>query len=311
MRLLAQRLIDQQLRGLGAFLQTAFDAVDDPAAGTPARADIEHVRSHPDKGNLVGLRWWAHRGATLNVHAATEHLKGLRAILAGDELLPLPAMAIARSIYEAAINTCWLIDVEVTTEQRLARWAGRLLHDTQEPPNALDSFGDKKAAQKEKKETVEGREMGQRLLSRAGFELLAKGGDRSEETARVTYRDAKSSLTPVMTDAVKRFTPDQQSLWKVFSGATHSEGWLVSGMGGPIEEVFASILAPLLDTGDALTVEVGRYFGLNPREAVTRLHRHRSVLLRRARPSDSPMLGVDGFRAASGLWPLPPPDNLP
>ena len=57
-----------------------------------------------------------------------------------------------------------------------------------------------------------------------------------------------------MTDVVKRFTPDQQSLWKVFSGATHGEGWLVSGMGGPIEEVFASILTPLLDIGDALTV---------------------------------------------------------
>lgn len=311
MRLLAQRVIDQQLRGLGAFLQAAVDAVDDPAAHTPARADLDHVNSHPDKGNLIGLRWWTHRGAILSIHAATEHLKGVRTILAGDELLPLPAMALARSVYEAVINSCWLIDVEVSTEQRLARWAGRLLNDTQEPPNTLDSFGDKEAAQYEKKRTVEGREMGQRLLSRAGFELLAKGGDRYEETARVTYRGEKSSLTPVMTDAVRRFTPDQQSLWKVFSGATHSQGWLVSGMGGPIEELFASILAPLLDTGDALVVEVGRYFGLNPREPVTRLHRHRSVLLRRARPSDSAMLGVDGFRAASRLWPLPPPDSSP
>lgn len=109
-----------------------------------------------------------------------------------------------------------------------------------------------------------------------------------------------------MTDAVKRFTPDQQSLWKLFSGATHSQGWLVDGLEGPIEELMASILSPLLDTGDALAVEVGRYFSINAREPVTRLHMHRSVLLRRARPSESAMHGVDGFRAASGLWPLPP-----
>lgn len=121
MRVLAQRLIDQQLRILGAFLQAAADAVDQPAANTPARADLDHVRSHPEKANLMGLRWWAHRGATLNVHAAVGHLKGVRTILAGDELLPLPAMALARSVYEAVINTCWLIDVEVSTEQRLAR----------------------------------------------------------------------------------------------------------------------------------------------------------------------------------------------
>ena len=62
------------------------------------------------------------------------------------------------------------------------------------------------------------------------------------------------------------------------------------------------------DTGDALAVEAGRYFGMNPREPVTRLHMHRSVLLLRARPADSAMLGVDGFRSASGLWPLPPRD---
>lgn len=311
MRLLAQRVIDQQLRNLGVFLRAASDAVDDPPASTPARADLGHVNSHPNKENLIGLRWWTHRGATLNLHAAIEHLKGVRTILAGEELLRLPAMALARSLYEAVISTCWLVDVEVSTEQRLARWAARLLHDTQEVPNALDSFGDKDAAKEERTRTAEGREMGQRLMSRAGFQLLAKGADRSKETARVTYRSEKSSLTPVMTDAARRFTPDQQSLWKVFSGATHSQGWLIAGMAGPIEDMVASVLTPMLDTGDALDVEVGRYFGINPREPVTRLHQHRTVLLRRARPSDGPMLGVDGFRAASGLWPLPRRDDVP
>lgn len=311
MRVLAQRVIDQQLRSLGAFLKAASDAVEDPLPNTPARADLDHVNSHPERGNLIGLRWWAHRGATLNMNGALEHLKGVRAVLGGNELLPLPAMALARSVYEAVINTCWLVDVEVSTEQRLARWAGRLLHDSQEVPNALDSFGGKDAAKREKERTVEGREIGQQLMARAGFEMLAKGGDRSEEMARVTYRGEKSSLTPVMTDAVKRFTPDQQSLWKLFSGATHSQGWLLGGMEGPIEELFASVLAPLLDTGDALAVEVGRYFGMDPREPVTRLHLHRTVLLQRARPSDDAMLGVDGFRAASGLRPLPPYDRVP
>lgn len=307
MRLLAERIIDQQVRDLGAFLQAASETVDDPPSGTPARADLDHVSRHLEKANLLGLRWWAHRAVALNMHAALEHLKGVRTILSEDELLPLPAMSLARSVYEAVINTCWLMDVEVSTEQRLARWAGRLLHDTQEVPNALDSFGGKEAATREKQRTVEGRKIGQKLMARAGFELLAKGGERSAETARVTYQGEKSSLTPKMREAAKRFTPDQQSLWKVFSGATHSQGWLLAGMDGPIEELFASILAPLLDTGDALAVEVGRYFGMNPRVPVTCLHLHRSVLVRRARPSDNLLLGVDGFRAASGLWPLPPP----
>ena len=93
----------------------------------------------------------------LNLSCADEHQRGLKLIVIGDELLPLPAMALARSIYEAVISTCWLVDADVSTDQRLARWAGRLLHDTQEPPNALDSFGDVKAAQREKKRVVDGR----------------------------------------------------------------------------------------------------------------------------------------------------------
>lgn len=77
MRVLAQRVIDQQLRSLWVFLRGASDAVDDPASSTPARADLDHVSGHPDKEDLMGLRWWAHRAATLNMHAAIEHLKGV------------------------------------------------------------------------------------------------------------------------------------------------------------------------------------------------------------------------------------------
>ncbi len=238
-------------------------------------------------------------------------MRGVLTILAAERLMPLPAMACARAVYEAVVQTCWLIDVEVSAEQRMARWAGRLLHDSQEPPNALDSFGEKEAAKQEKSKTVAGRGLGQKLMARAGFELKAKGGERSDETRNVTYRGEVSQLTPNIQDFVARFTPDQQSLWTIFSGATHSRGWLVAGIEGDAVELFTSILLPLLDTGDALVVEVGRYFGLDPRPPVERLHRHRGVLLRRARPSQSPMVGVDGYRAASGAWALPPRSAAP
>lgn len=307
MRTLARRIIDRELRSFGAYLRAAHAAVDDPAPGTPAREDLDHVNIHPERDNLVGLRWWAHKAVTLNLHAATEHLKGVQRLLAADgELLPLPAMACARSVYEAVINTCWLIDVEVPVEQRMARWSGRLLHDTQEPPNALSSFGDVEAAFREKEKVVEGRSLGQKLMARAGFELKLKGGDKSEETRNVAYRGQVSNLTPKVDDLIPRFTPDQQSLWPLFSAAADGRGWLVEGLDGPIEELYTSILSPLIDTGDALAVETGRYLGLNPREVVTKLHRHRGVLLRRARPNSSPLLGVDGFRARSGTYPLPP-----
>lgn len=303
---LVQRLIDQQLDRLRAYLLQAHELVAHPTDGTVARADLGHVNASPNATELAGLHWWAHRSAILNVHAAAEHLMGVRAILSSGELLPLPAMAAGRAVYEAVIQTCWLLDVEVSVEQRVARWAGRLLHDTQEPPNALDTFGEAEAVEHEKSVMVEGRALGQQLMTEAGFQLLAKGGDRADETRHVSYHGAVSQLTPNISDFVARFTPDQQSLWTLFSGANHSRGWLVAGIEGHAEELVTSILTPLIDTGDALAVEVGRYFGLNPRDVVTRLHRHRGVLLRRARASSTPMKGVDAYRAASGAYPLPP-----
>ena len=299
-------MINQQLGILGTYLGQAQELVANPPQGTAARADLDHVNASPNVEELTGLRWWAHRSATLNVHAAAEHLRGVRVILSSDELLPLPAMAVGRAVYEAVIQTCWLFDVEATVEQRMARWAARLLHDTQEPPNALSTFGDAEAAEREVATTTEGRSLGQELMTRAGFDLLAKGGERADETRHVTYRGAVSQLTPNISDFIGRFTPGQQSLWMLFSGATHSRGWLVAGVEGPAEELVTSILTPLIDTGDALAVEMGRYFGLNPRDAVTKLHLHRGVLLRRARPSSSPLWGVDAYRASMGASPLPP-----
>mgnify|MGYP006976755258 CR=1 FL=1 len=305
-RVLASRVLAQQVRHFTALLRQWNGIFDDPLPGTPAHADLDHINRHSEKANLLGLRWWAHRATTLNLRAAGEHLTGVSVVLQAERLLPLPAMALARSVYESVVNTCWLVDAEVSAEQRLARWAGRLLHDSQEPASALDSFGNAKAAKKERERLIDARRLGQRLMMRAGFDLKAKGGDKSDETARVAYGSESSSLTPNITELVNRFTP-ASNLWHLFSGAAHSRGWLVSGLEGSETEIIVSVIVPLLDTSDALAFEMSRYFGLDPRPTIERTHRQRTVIVQRARPNDSPVVGVDLYREASGLPPLPKP----
>ena len=184
---LASRVITQQVRHLTGLLKQANGLADNPPEGTPARADFDHINDHKQKKDLLGLRWWAHKGAILNLSSGAEHVRGLMAIVVSDQLMPLPAMTLGRAIYEAAFNTFWLIQPDVSTEQRIARWAGRLLHDSQEPPNALDSFGEVDAAEGEKERVLEGRGLGQKLMRQAGIQLTLKGGDRSEETRLVTW----------------------------------------------------------------------------------------------------------------------------
>ena len=301
---LAVRVLTQQGRHLTALMMAAADLFEDPPADTPARADYDHIDTHALKSDLLGLGWWTYKSAFHNMSAAGAHMRGLRAILASNELLSLPAMAVGRCIYEAAISTFWLIDADATTELRLARWSGRLLHDTQEPPIALDSFGDADPALQERERVLEGRRLGQKLMKRAGFELKAKGGRKSDETRTVTYRGEVSGLMPNTTDLVARFTPNQRSLYPLFSGAIHSRGWLVEGLEGDAATVAASVLVPLLDTSDGFVIEVSRYFGIDPRPTLNKTHVHRQAVLQHARPSDSLVASWDAYRSAGGAPPL-------
>jgi hypothetical protein len=64
-------------------------------------------------------------------------------------------------------------------------------------------------------------------------------------------------------------------------------------------------LLPLLDTSDALTIEIGRYFGLDRQPMMRQTHLHRQALTRHIRPDSSPYAGVNEYRAAGGAPPLP------
>lgn len=303
---LASRVITQQVRHLTVLLKQANDVADDPLEGTPARADFDHINNHKQKKDLRALRWWAHKSAVLNLASGAEHVRGLMAILVSDQLMPLPAMTLGRAIYEAAFNTFWLVQPDVRTEQRIARWAGQLLHDSQEPPNTLDSFGEAGPAEREKERAIEGRGLGQKLMRQAGIELKLKGGDRSDETRLVIYRGEASLLTPKVTDQVARFTPNQQSLWPLFSGAAHSRGWLVEGLEGDAATIWSSVLVPLLDVSDALVIEVCSYFGIDARPTIERTHLHRRTMLAQARPQQYRMrAGWDAYRRAGGAPTLP------
>jgi hypothetical protein len=304
-RLVAKRMINQQVAFLTTYLTAATQLVVDPTHGTPARTDRDHVSSHPRPMDMELLWGLTNYSCANDIRSAREHLRGVATLIAADDLMPLPTLAVARSVYEAALNTCWLLDADVGMELRLARWAGRVLHDSQEGPNTLAGFGPSFSAQKERARVTQGREQTKEFLTRAGFELTAKGGGRSDEIAKVTYQGASSGVTPKLVDSMARYTPNQRELLYVFSGATHSRGWLTQGLAGRRTDLIAMVLLPLLDTSDALVVEVAKYFGLKPRSMVERTHMHRRVLMHHVRPSDLYVAGVDEYRAAGGAPPLP------
>ena len=293
---LARRIIDQQREMLIPLVAEVNALAEDPPANSVARADLDFMRTAKAAEDLEGLRWWAARSVSLDLHAAEEHARGLREVLAStDEMMPLPAMSLARSSGEAMLHTCWLLDSATTREERLARWCGRLLHDTQEPLATVLQFGFE-ASQAEVGDTTEARALAQNLMKRAGFELETRKDSHGELTQTVTYAGARSRLSPRVDQSVGTYVPiaEAPACWTVWSGAAHSRGWMVAGLEGDGYTIVASIVAPLLDISDALIRALTKYFGLEARPLLGKTHQRRTAVLGYARPGGVPG-GLDHY----------------
>ncbi|HEX2806662.1 MAG TPA: hypothetical protein VHN80_10880, partial [Kineosporiaceae bacterium] len=91
-------MINQQVDHLANYLATATKLIENPTAGTAARVDRDHVTSHPQRKNMELLWGLTCYACTGDVASAHEHRWGIGALIAADELLPLPALAVSRSV---------------------------------------------------------------------------------------------------------------------------------------------------------------------------------------------------------------------
>lgn len=308
---LSRKIFAQQLRNLDEFLRLVESCIDAPLPRSPAANDLKLIESQSATDELRGLRWWAVGRCQRGVVAARSHAEGLRTIVETDKPESLlPALSVARSVHEAVLRICWLVDPSVDPSSRLTRWAGDLLHSTQEPIRTQNLFGDV-VSDDARKQALDARQLGQRLMREAGFELVPKKGDRSDDTANLAYDGVVSTLQPKLTDLVDQHLPQHPYLWALLSGAAHSYDWfLLSERPGPVESVGAIVL-PLLDTADAFTCAMGDYFGLSPRTIVTKTHLHRHALFRIIQPwYQGPAQHVDDYRVANGLAPIVTYDSV-
>ncbi len=250
--------------------------------------------------------WLRHRTANaiaLHLQAANAHLKMLRRELdpASDlPVIPLPCITLTRTVFEAALHVCWLLDTRATTDKRITRWAARQTGTTQDQLRVLRSFGlppDEFDTQVE-----ELREDTKRRLVRAGFTLLPKKGNRADETSNVSFGGVTSSLEPNIHQVAERFVPHRASMWTLASGTAHTQEWAVRARWGSMGEIVHDLLGPLLEISDALVFEIGAYLGLPVRPTLLKTHQHRHILLTLVGP---PPAGLDEWRADAGLPPAP------
>ena len=279
---LACRVLAQERAAVSATLSEALEAFKAPDGGSPRAADLAWI---------AGRRWAVRERLTAVLDSAAfdvqeilrsahEHVQAIETLLGADEMLPIPAMTLVRSIHESVLTICWLTDPLLAPAERLTRVAALRLTQSQGSHRTIGNFpenlqGDSERVRRAMDDT-------QRYLNKAGF-VLGFGKAGGPYALSVSHGDVATSLKMNATAASRRYTPGIHYIWTTGSGATHSRLWFTSGLEGPWAQLVVMIASPLLDMSDALIDNALGYVSLDPTECHRRTHLRRQALLGRAR----------------------------
>ncbi|KRC90070.1 hypothetical protein ASE25_11305 [Terrabacter sp. Root85] len=90
-----------------------------------------------------------------------------------------------------------------------------------------------------------------------------------------------------MTELAQRYTPGEERMYAVNSGASHLHPWFLQGVEGDPATLVTSALFPLLDCADAVAANVMTYIGEDPSAMHNKTHLRRMALLRQSRGEGS------------------------
>jgi len=276
----------QERRDVEAALRDALKAYLVPIPGSPRAADVDWLMEQP-KDRRDPLKAVAHAAleevAEL-MRVTRENIVGLEALLAADELLPIPSMTLVRSVHEAVVMACALCDPIATPSLRMARGAAGSLHAVQESHKVLTTVpGDHSDKLTETANALTGM---QDWCQEAGFKLTFSPKAPGIYLENVRYEGMVANLIPNTTLYVETYTPGTKHNWAIGSGASHTRRWLTAGMEGPAGEVVAGVVAPIFDMIDALLHNVLGYVGLCADGYHQKTHVRRVAILGRARPRE-------------------------
>lgn len=275
---LAQRAVRQTSEAMATVGASVLKRLEAPEAGSPRADDLAWLDSQESGGEeLKSIAAYGTTDVAGLLLSAYEHVQGLELVLFGEDMLPIPALSLARAAQEACILFCYTIDTDVPTAMRLARVAALRIHAAQENVRTLELFGDA-ATPEMTQNAADGWNGFRGYFERAGLELTLDG--RGKYVTAVTCEGHKAPLSPKTTDLSKLYIPAAHNAWTIGSGATHSRTWLTQGLAGPWGPTTAGIVFPLLDVADALAAAMGRYVGEDTERSRRAIHTRRIGLMR-------------------------------
>ena len=240
--LVANRVLTEEAAALRAALDDFSSA---PQPGCPWKQDDKTVSGYagPEaRGRAKLLRYTRHQAALIYVNAY-DHLLTLGRVLGGDGAMPLFSHAsLSRVVCEAAVRLAWLMDPDISSEERIVRGAVALFVSADERFKGVRRLPAERFDRRLHRQMLDSctaeRDAVQELITGAG---LTFGYTQNGKTkARLELESPQVSVSPKInvTDLMAELLPDSPSWYNIGSSVTHSIYWGLRDVdGSPLARV--------------------------------------------------------------------------
>lgn len=225
----ANRVLTEEAEALHAAMEQFGSA---PQPGSPWAQDDKAVSDRADPeahGRARGLLYARHQAALTYVNA-WDHLISLARILGGDGAMPLFSHAsVSRVVCEAAVRFAWLMDPDVSSEERIARGAVALYISADERFKGVRrlpaGYPNQRTYQQMLDASTQERDAIEALITGAG---LTFGYDKTgKRKSRLELASANVSvpLQINVSELMAKLLSDSPSWYNIGSSVAHSHYW--------------------------------------------------------------------------------------
>jgi hypothetical protein len=239
---------------------------------------------------LLGLT--QHQAVLIFINAY-DHLHTLGRALGSDGAMTLFAhSSLSRVVCEAAVRLAWLLDPDVTPEQRIMRGAVALLVSANERLKGVQRIPEGQFNSALRQALIENctaeRDSAQSLITSAGIRQMTSRDKGS--IARLALDSPKVSvpLKLDVTELAGALLPDSPSWYNISSGVTHSYYWALRDAIGSAPGTPLALTPNLLEVGAAaesaisasglILARCGVYYGHNPQSHIQRSKARREAI---------------------------------
>lgn len=219
-----------------------------------------------------------------------DHLVSFGRLLGSDGMVSVFAhTTLSRAACEAAVRCAWLLDPQISSEERMIRSAVIIFNGAEDRVRGARLTLAVTNCQEVVRNCVKDRAKYHDLIKSAGmrFELDRRG----KEIASISYPQVRAKV-PVkinVTDLMSRYLPGVPGWYLIGSGAAHSLPWSLQDAVADPTDAAKLVVSPspleaaagaeaALDSAALFTQTYAHYFGHDP-EAEMRAHRQRRGML--------------------------------